>query len=242
MRMAEAAAPTDIDASGPLGSRGVSRRNMVMGGALIVASAIGYVRQPQPVHKPITDDELEKLIPTHVGEWRFLTSSGLVMPPPDEASATLYDQVFTRIYTAPNKPSIALLIAYSSVQNGLLQLHRPEICYPANGFRLSDTVLSPLRLPDGREIETRSFAASGPQRSEYVFYWTRLGDYLPDSWLDQRLAVVKANLRGQIPDGILVRASVFSEADPQARDDLKRFMEELLANLSPRGLQLLVGQ
>ncbi|WP_443971900.1 exosortase-associated protein EpsI, V-type [Sphingobium sp. CR28] len=240
--MAEATVPIDADAPGPLGARGVSRRNMMMGGALLLASGIGYIRQPQPTHKPIKDDELEKLIPTHVGEWQFLTSSGLVMPPPDELSETLYDQVFTRIYTAPNKPSVALLIAYSSIQNGLLQLHRPEICYPAGGFKLTDTVLSPLRLPDGREINTRSFAASSPQRSEYVFYWTRLGDYLPNSWLDQRLAVVKANLRGEIPDGVLVRASVFSDANHQAKAALKRFMEELLVSLSPRGLQLLVGQ
>jgi hypothetical protein len=54
--------------------------------------------------------------------------------------------------------------------------------------------------------------------------------------------VVKANLQGQIPDGILVRASVFAEANAQTRADLRKFMEELLASLSPRGLQLLTGQ
>lgn len=237
----DATLPIDNGPTGPLGATSISRRNMVMGGALLVASAIGYARQPQPVHKPITEDELEKLIPTHVGEWTFLTSSGLVMPPPDESSETLYDQVFTRVYTAPGKPSIALLIAYSSVQNGLLQLHRPEICYPASGFKLSDTKLTTIRLPNGKEISARAFSASGPQRSEYVFYWTRLGEYLPNSWLDQRLAVVKANLRGQIPDGILVRASVFADANEQTRADLRQFMEELLARLSPRGRELLTG-
>ncbi len=223
-------------------SVGISRRNMVLGSALLAASTVGYIRQPQPVHKPMPDGELDKLIPTHIGGWQFLTSSGLVMPPPDELSETLYDQIFTRVYTAPGKPSIALLIAYSSVQNGLLQLHRPEICYPAAGFRLSDTVLTPLRLPNGKEIQTRAFTAKGPQRSEYVFYWTRLGEYLPGSWAEQRLAVVKANLKGQIPDGILVRASVLADANAQAKNDLRRFMEDLLVDLSPAGRRLLVGQ
>lgn len=240
--MADDSATAEAVGSGPLGMAGISRRNMILGGTLLAASAVGYIRQPQPVTKPMKDEELEKLIPTRVGEWQFLTSSGLVMPPPDEASETLYDQVFTRIYTAPGKPSIALLIAYSSVQNGLLQLHRPEICYPAAGFRLSDTVRAPLRLPNGEEIHTRAFTAKGPQRSEYVFYWTRLGEYLPDSWLDQRIAVVKANLKGQIPDGILVRASVLADADVRAQSDLRRFMEDLLADLSPAGRRLLVGQ
>lgn len=237
----ESAAAEPVN-SGPLGMEGVSRRNMILGGTLLAASAVGYVRQPKPVNKPMADDALEKLIPTRVGDWQFLTSSGLVMPPPDELSQTLYDQVFTRIYTAPGKPSIALLIAYSSVQNGLLQLHRPEICYPAAGFRLSDTVRTPLRLPNGEEIHTRAFTAKSAQRSEYVFYWTRLGEYLPDSWLDQRIAVVKANLKGQIPDGILVRASVLADADARAKDDLRRFMEDLLVDLSPAGRRLLVGQ
>lgn len=240
--MPESSTAAQSAESGPLGMAGISRRNMILGGTLIAASAVGYIRQPQPVTKPMADDTLEKLIPTRIGEWQFLTSSGLVMPPPDELSQTLYDQVFTRVYTAPGKPSIALLIAYSSVQNGLLQLHRPEVCYPVAGFKLTDTVRTPLRLPNGKEIHTRAFTAKGPQRSEYVFYWTRLGEYLPDSWLDQRLAVVKANLKGQIPDGILVRASVLADANAQSKNDLRRFMEDLLVDLSPAGRRLLVGQ
>ena len=189
----EAAAP-DAYPSGPLGAHAFSRRNLIMGGALLAASAIGFARQPQPVAKPMKEDEFEKLIPTRIGDYQFVTSSGLVLPPPDQASESLYDQVFTRVYSAPNKPPIALLIAYSSVQNGLLQLHRPEICYPANGYALSDTMLEPLKV-GGKTITTRTFAAKGQSRDEFVLYWTRLGNDMPGSWFEQRMAVVKANLR-----------------------------------------------
>jgi len=38
-----------------------------------------------------------------------------------------------------------------------------------------------------------------------VLYWTRIGELVPTGWWSQRFAVVQSNLRGTIPDGLLVR-------------------------------------
>jgi EpsI family protein len=224
---------------GAVASPVLSRRNMLMGAALMGASAIGYARQPQPIAKPLGKDGLDKIIPEKFGAWSFYTASGLVLPP-DDNSDEIYDQVLTRVYTTPNQPAVALLLAYSSIQNGLLQLHRPEICYPASGFRLSSTEIGSIALSD-RKINVRSFSANSMQRDERVIYWTRLGDELPVDWVGQRMAVVRANLSGEIPDGILVRVSTGFKDQGAADALLSGFVKSLAAALKPDGRRLLFG-
>lgn len=232
-------AENDPFTAGPPPRPLISRRNMLLGGALIGVSAIGYARQPQPIAKPLPKDALDKLIPKQIGPWSFVTVSGVVLPP-DDNSDQVYDQVLTRMYSAPNQPPIALLLAYSSVQNGLLQLHRPEICYPASGFRLSGTEPGTLSLPD-RSINVRRFSASSMQRQERVLYWTRLGTEMPVSWVNQRLAVVRANLRGEIPDGILVRVSGTFSGTNSIDGILSEFVRDLAVALRPDARKLLFG-
>lgn len=222
-----------------MAGRLLSRRNMLLGVALIGASAVGYARQPRPIVKPLPRDGLDTLIPKRIGPWSFLTVSGLVLPP-DDNSDRVYDQVLTRMYTAPGLPPIALLLAYSSVQNGLLQLHRPEICYPASGFKLSGTEPGRIPLPD-RTIDVRRFSASGVQRKERVLYWTRLGREMPLDWLNQRLAVVRANLRGEIPDGMLVRVSAPYTGSTSVDPVLNLFVRDLAGALKPVGRRLVFG-
>ncbi len=231
-----AAADSAPDAGG---AAAMNRRNLLMGATLLGASAIGYARQPQPIVKPLPKDALDKLVPHRVGPWNFLTVSGLVLPPDDNSNA-IYDQVLTRVYTAPGRPTVSLLLAYSSVQNGLLQLHRPEICYPASGFRLTSTERSAIVLPDKR-IDVRYFSASSMSRNERVIYWTRLGNEMPLDWVSQRLAVVRANLRGEIPDGILVRVSAMYTDLGVADRALAEFIQHLSRSLKPEPRKLLFG-
>jgi EpsI family protein len=185
----------------------ITRRNVITGLAMMGAAAVAHARQPIPYAKKMKKGTLDTLIPTQVGDWKFETTSGLVLPPPDATVDRLYDELTTRVYTRPNSPPVMLLIAYGSVQDGLLQLHRPEVCYPVGGYELTDTQISQFPIMPGQNIPTRSFTAASDSRVEQVMYWTRVGDVMPTSWGEQRWAVVKANLEGAVPDGILVRVS-----------------------------------
>jgi EpsI family protein len=185
----------------------ITRRNVITGLAMVGAAAVAHARQPVPYAKKMAKGTLDKLIPTKIGDWRFETTSGLVLPPPDATVDRLYDELTTRVYTRPNSPPVMLLIAYGSVQDGLLQLHRPEVCYPVGGYKLTDTQISDFTIMPGQSIPIRSFTADSDSRVEQVMYWTRVGDVMPTSWAEQRWAVVRANLAGAIPDGILVRVS-----------------------------------
>lgn len=185
----------------------ITRRNVITGIAMMGAAAVAHARQPVPYAKKMAKGTLDKLIPTKIGDWTFETTSGLVLPPPDATVDRLYDELTTRVYTRPNSPPVMLLIAYGSVQDGLLQLHRPEVCYPVGGYRLTDTEISDFTIMPGQSIPIRSFTADSDSRVEQVMYWTRVGDVMPTSWAEQRWAVVRANLAGAVPDGILVRVS-----------------------------------
>jgi len=228
--------------SAPTADSGLTRRNLLLGAGLLAVSATAFARAPQSHIKPLPEGTLEKLIPTNVGAWKFKTASGLVLPPPDPLSDKLYSEVMTRLYTAPNMPPLGLLIAYSNVQNGLLQLHRPETCYPASGYALSNTEVSKLQVASDRQIPVRKFSAEGVSNSEQVLYWTRVGTDLPTSWASQRMAVAKANLRTEIPDGILVRISLVSNQMSAETDRIvEDFVSTLLNEVTPVTRKLLVG-
>ena len=181
----------------------IGRRHFMIGGAFAAASAIAYARQPVAMPSRMPPGTLESWMPDRVGQWTYVASSGIVLPPQDALSDRLYDNLVTRVYTAPDESQVMLLIAYSNVQDGLLQIHRPEFCYTAGGFALTPT--HAVTLTDARGIArgANAFVASGAARIEHVLYWTRIGKAFPQSWVQQRMAVVEANLQRQVPDGLV---------------------------------------
>ena len=218
-----------------------SRRDLLIGGASLAAAGAAYARMPRDPLMLIGKDELDKIIPLKVDNWTYETTSGLVLPPPDQLARLLYDQQVTRSYSAPDQLPVMLLLAYGSSQGGMLQIHRPEICYPASGFHLTETRVTSIPLPGGHAIASRSFSASSDTRVEQVLYWTRIGDMLPTSWSGQRVAVVRANLAGLIPDGLLVRLSTVSADPAQAQATLKRFAAAMLSEMPVPARKMLIG-
>src|SRR5437868_9210360 len=112
--------------------------------------------------------------------------------------------MLTRVYFDGENPPIMLLVAQSGSQTGVLQIHRPEFCYTAGGFEL--TGAPPQQIAIGPKVlTTTSLDATAEGRTEHIAYWTRIGDRMPLSWKAQRWAVAEQNLRGIIPDAILIR-------------------------------------
>jgi EpsI family protein len=223
-------------------SGGMNRRHMVMGGALLATAGLAFARQPREIVAPLKKGSLEALVPNMVGPWAFETKSGLVLPPSDALSDSLYNDIVTRVYYAPQLPPIMLLIAYSNTQNGTLQVHRPEVCYPASGYSLSETEIVAVGKSAGISIPARFFSAESNARTEQVLYWTRIGTELPTSWVSQRSAVIGANLRGTIPDGILVRVSTVAGESGSALAGLDAFVAAFTKSLTPAARKLLIGR
>jgi len=218
-----------------------SRRDLLIGGASLAAAGAAYARMPRNPLMMIGKDDLDKIIPLKVGDWSYETASGLVLPPPDQLARLLYDQQVARSYTSPDQLPVMLLLAYGSSQSGMLQIHRPEICYPASGFHLTETQITSIPLAADRAIASRSFTANSDTRVEQVLYWTRIGELVPTSWTGQRLAVVRSNLRGQIPDGLLVRLSTVSSDADQAQATLKKFARAMIDAMPIAHRRMLIG-
>ena len=208
---------------------------------MAAAGTFAAIRMPRHPTMMMPPSRLGSVAPLRIGSWRYETAQGLVLPPPDQLAQLLYDGQVTRAYSSPTELPVMLLLAYGSSQNGMLQIHRPETCYPASGFHLSRTRAERLDVGGGRAIWVRRFTASSATRVEQVLYWTRIGGSLPLSWTAERLAVMRANLAGDIPDGLLVRMSALSEDVGAAEQALSRFARELIGTLNPATRRMLIA-
>jgi EpsI family protein len=152
------------------------------------------------------------------------------VPPDDQLSRALYSNLLTRVYSDGQNPPVMLLVAQSGSQTGVLQIHRPETCYTAGGYHISAVTPQPIQV-GSTIVPTNSMDASADGRVEHVIYWTRVGDRMPASWKQQRLAVAEQNIRGIIPDAILVRVSTVSDDANSARVTLQAFVRALIASV-----------
>lgn len=217
----------------------VNRRKFVLG--LLFCSSAGFAawRQPSTRLDYLGSAKLDAIVPNTIGKWKYVASSGLVIPPEDALSDSLYSQLLTRVYSDGENPPVMLLIAQSAQQTGVLQVHRPEVCYPTGGFTLSPIIQHAVRLGP-KTLQTNSLVATDGGMTENIVYWTRVGDTLPLSWAQQRIAVARQNLRGIVPDAVLVRISIRQGDREGARNVLDAFVRELLAAIPPGKLRFFI--
>ena len=216
----------------------LGRRETLIGGAFLAAAAAGFALKPRQTENLLGAAKLDDLVPKAIGPWQFNTASGLVLPPADQLRDALYSQLLTRTYVSGNAAAM-LLIAYSGAQDGTVQVHRPEVCYPASGYRLTQQAPHAVSLAPGVTVPARAITAETEVRREQLIYWTRLGRHFPTRWIEQREAVTAENFAGMIPDGVLVRISSTGPGDQLPL--LDGFARALFGVVGPRMRQVLLG-
>jgi len=187
---------------------------MLMVGAALLAAAMRPTIVLADERPPI---DLEAMVPAQFAGWRVQPNAAMHIIDP-ELQATIdqiYTEVLTRNYLGPNGERVMLSIAYGRDQRDGLQLHLPEVCYPAQGFRLKDIEEVPLALPGGT-ITVRRMSTQLAQRFEPVTYWTVVGDHVTTGGLSKKLVEMRYSLFGRIPDGMLVRISTIDRDSQRA--------------------------
>src|SRR5206468_297235 len=115
---------------------------------------------------------------------------------------------------------------------GFLQVHRPEFCYTAAGYRLSDFARHKVPLGGSHAFTANSLTATRDASTEKLLYWTRIGDHIPLSWAQQKLTFAEDNLKRLIPDAALVRVSTLNLDDTHALVIMDEFVREMIGSVS----------
>lgn len=224
------------------GEQRSSRRELLLGGMMLATAGVAYARLPSTPVVALPDGGVAKAFPDKVGAWRRADEGSFVLPPSDEqAAALIYEEQLTRTYDNGIDPPIMLLVAYDRVQSGLLQIHRPESCYPGSGFTLSPTLPVSTLFKSGLAAPANFLTATRDERVEQLLYWTRVGNNFPRDWHDQRRTIAWDNIHGYVPDGVLVRISMITPDAAFSLRQLTHFAQMLFAASPPAGRRLLVG-
>ena len=152
--------------------------------------------------------DLEQLFPAAFGVWKVDTSLPVQLVAPDmqQFLATIYSQTLSRTYINNQGQRIMLSVAYGGDQSDATRAHRPEVCYPAQGFQIIASQTSVVDTP-AHPLRVRQLVAKAGGRVEPISYWVTVGDRTALSGTEQKLAQLKYSTRGVIPDGMLVRVS-----------------------------------
>ncbi len=220
----------------------INRRHAIMGLACMAAAGSATVLTPRRRLFLAGPNKLDKAIPSAFGGWVDQPSDALITPDDDDSlAAKVYSQTVGRLYVNDSGAMVMLLIAYGDTQNDLLQLHRPEVCYPAFGFRIDHSAKALIALAPQVEIPGRALTASAPQRIEQVLYWTRIGEHLPTDGREQRIAKLEDQFAGVIPDGVLVRISTIGDDPSEGLALNRRFAMEMMSAMAPIDRPMLIG-
>lgn len=221
----------------------IARRDLLLGAACLAGAAGGAALKPRHEVKLLQSGKVADLAPASFGGW---TSEDVGDPyavnGKGTLSAKLYNELVVRQYTnQAAQAAVLMLLAYGGRQSDELQLHRPEVCYPAFGYTLVRN--EPLSLPvgPGVTVPARRLAAEQDDRRESIIYWSRMGELLPQDASQQRAARLQIGMRGIVPDGLLCRFSMVGENVEQNWKTIDTFVTELLGAIAPTKRNVLIG-
>lgn len=211
---------------------------------MLVCALVGWVLQPRTLmadqHAKVT---LAQLIPTEFGDWKELpqTSRQIVNPQQTAILDEIYSETLSRVYANANGATIMLSLAYGANQSRDLQIHRPEVCYAAQGFQIVGTDKTSISTSAG-DIPAMHLVAKLGQRNEPITYWVRIGDKVVRGNLEQGFARLGYGLNGMVADGILFRVSSISAETSNAFTTQSRFINDLLKAVPEPTKSYLLGK
>ena len=211
---------------------------------MIFVASMAHIMQAKTVIATRDGEpQYSNLVPESFGEWKLVPSVRLVLPVESGALSNLiYSQMVGRGYVNKSGDLVMLMIAYGPRQIDRLQLHRPEICYVAEGFRVAES--SPAVIGTGvadGKLAVRKLVARREGRTERMTFWMRIGDDVVSTQLGQQLEKLHYGLQGVIPDGALIRVSTVNMDEAQAKAVQEKFIRDMFGAVGNANLKPLIG-
>ncbi|MCV2357157.1 EpsI family protein [Paucibacter sp. B2R-40] len=214
--------------------------------AVLMAASSGAAHLMTPtVHlaDKVGQPNLEAIFPKSFGDWVIDRNTPVILPAPDVQARLdkIYNQVLSRTYVNKRGERIMLSVAYGGDQSDGTRLHRPEVCYPAQGFQITSNRATDLQLP-GKNLHIRQLTSKLDQRFEPITYWVIVGDEAVTSATQQKLAQLSYGVRGLIPDGMLMRVSSIDMDSERAFGIQSEFLQALALAVPPESHARIFGK
>ncbi len=185
---------------------------------------------------------LEALIPAQFGNWQ-IDNSIIPLQVDAETQAQLdkiYNQTLSRTYINTLGERIMLSVAYGGDQSDNLAVHKPEVCYYAQGFEIMKIFADELLTSYGKLPIKRLLAIKG-NRNEPITYWVTVGNKAVLPGIDQKLQQLRYGLTGRVPDGMLVRVSSIDNDKDKAYQLQSIFIRDMLTAVDVKKRIRLIG-
>jgi EpsI family protein len=222
---------------------GLPIKNLLVGLVMVVTAIIALTFNTKSL---VVDQgpkiDLETLIPRQFGTWHMDASIVPLSTSPeqDELLKKIYSQILTRTYINDRGYRIMLSVVYGDGMDKHLDVHRPEICYAAQGFQVSQyTDLIVHTLFGG--LPVRRLVAQNGQRIEPISYWIKVGDQAVKTSLERKLIKVKEVLTGRADSGMLARVSSIENDQVLAYKEQEAFINAMLSAMPTDQRKLLIG-
>ncbi len=217
--------------------------------SMVATAAIALLLTPTTT-LPNTGEPLANAIPSRFGDWQEIRSPlmqvNLTQYRAGETTSNQpYDDVLMRSYQNSAGDVVMLAIAYGRNQRQEVKIHRPDLCYIAQGFDVMSN--KPTSIPaissNSRPITTMRMIASRPGRLEAVSYWMRVGRIFSEDSFSTRAHIFTEGLAGRIPDGVVGRASKVISGEHESEltfRTLEQFLAEMIKAVAVSNRSVLI--
>lgn len=218
-------------------------KNLLIGLVLIVgAIAAAMLKPAQLVAEQGPKIDLESLIPKQFTGWRIDDSVIPLQASPDQEAALkkIYSQILARTYVGDHGQRIMLSVVYGDGIDRQLDVHRPEYCYAAQGFEVSQYTDQVMRTLFG-DLSLRRLVAFTATRNEPISYWIKIGDKALSGTFERKLEKIRQGLTGRVGSGMLVRVSSIGKDQDMAYKEQEAFINAMLQAMPEVQRKQLIG-
>lgn len=210
-------------------------KNIILLALMLMSSVLAVAMRPTislADERPPID--LKSMVPTSFGDWQeqLSVTHQVINPQQKQMLDSTYSETLSRTYINREGYRIMLSIAYGKNQSDALQLHRPESCYPAQGFILVARQPGAIDLR-GKPIAAMRLVTSLDQRFEPITYWAVVGDQTTTLDFHKKLIEFRYAMHNRIPDGMLVRVSSIDANTGNAYMMQNKFSTALVEAIAP---------
>ena len=217
--------------------------SIILGVLMVLSGALTLALTPTNKIADLQEKlDLEILIPSRFGDWK-IDESIIPLQVDAETQAKLneiYNQTLSRTYVNSLGERIMLSVAYGGDQSDNLAVHKPEVCYYAQGFEIMKTFADELLTQYGKLPIKRLLAVKG-YRNEPITYWVTVGNRAVLPGIEEKLQQLKYCLTGNVPDGMLVRVSSIDSDKNKAYQQQAMFIQDLLSSVNINERIRLIG-